>query len=81
MATPAAKAQLAAQALQRLGYHQNESWVTKENNKHLSNENETLFIQKNSPNAKTPKKDSPTQLDMTYPSTSHPLLYNPLNYS
>ena len=58
MATPAAKAPLAAQALQRLGYHQNESWVTKEINEHLSNENETLFIHKFSPNAKTPEKGS-----------------------
>jgi len=56
MATPAAKAPLAAQALQRLGYHQNESCVTEENKTQLLKANEPLLIQKLFSTVKTPEK-------------------------
>ena len=58
MGTPAAKAPLAAQALQRLGYHQNESWVSEENKAQISKANEPLLIQKLTSTAKTPVKGS-----------------------
>ena len=58
MATPAAKAPEAAQALQRLGYHRNESWVTEEYNKDLSNNKQILLVQKLSATAHPPLQGS-----------------------
>ena len=58
MATPAVKTPLAVQALQQLGHHKNESWVTEENKKQLSTADKPLWIQKLSATAKNPEKGS-----------------------
>ena len=58
MATPAEKAPLAAQDLQRLGYHRNKSWVTEEYNKDLSNNKQILMVQKLSATAQPPLQGS-----------------------
>ena len=58
MTTPTAKSLLVARALQCLGYHKNESWVTDTNSKHLSTTEEPLLIQKLSINANASEKGS-----------------------
>ena len=58
MATPASKTPLVAQALQRLGYHHSESWVTAENKKTAPKLKSTLVITKLTPDAKIPCKRS-----------------------
>ena len=58
MATPASKASLAAQALQRLGYHMNESWVKDKNNKHHADNTDPLLVQKISATTKVPERGS-----------------------
>ena len=62
MATPASKAPLAAQALQRLGYHNSESWITAENKKTVSEIKPILLITKMTPDTKIPRKGSPNSV-------------------
>ena len=58
MAIPASKAPLVAQALQRLGYHMNESWVKENNNKQHANSADPPLVQKISLTAQVPKRGS-----------------------
>ena len=58
MTTPASKTPLAAQTLQRLGYHMNESWIVDENQKLIDNQAQPLLVQKLSPQARIPTKGS-----------------------
>ena len=54
MSTPASKAPIVAQALQRLGYNQTESWV--QQHEALSTIHNTVQVQILSKNAKVPKR-------------------------
>ena len=58
----ASKAPLAAQALQRLGYHNSESCITADNKKMVSNIKPILLITKLTPDAKIPRKGSPNSV-------------------
>ena len=58
MVTPATKAPLTAQALQRLGYHMYESSVKDKNNKHHTDNNDSILVQNISTTAKVPDRGS-----------------------
>ena len=62
MTTPSNKAPLAVQALQRLGYHHSESWVTAENEKTAPKLKSTLLITKITPDANIPCKGCPNSV-------------------
>lgn len=62
MTVPAGRAPLAAQALQRLGYHLRESWVQQEmDEKHAPN-TKKLQIKKITPTAQLPTQDMPESI-------------------
>ena len=77
MTTPASKAPLAAQALQRLGYHMNESWIMDENRKLIDNQAQPLLVQKLSPQAKIPTKGSKGAIGYDLFSNDSPITIQP----